>query len=100
MLDEANPQKSKCIRCNTCDGYPCLVHAKADAEVIAVNPALEHSNVRLLTKAYVERLETSPSGREVSKVIVKRNSAREEYSAGIVVLSCGAINSAALECQD
>jgi len=96
MLDEANPHQSKCIRCNTCDGYPCLVHAKSDAEVIAVNPALEHPNVSLRTNAYVERLETSASGREVTKVIVKRNGAREEYSAGIVALSCGAINSAAL----
>ena len=78
MLDEANPQKSKCIRCNTCDGYPCLVHAKSDAEVIAVDPALEHSNVTLRTNAYVERLETSASGREVTKVIVKRNGARED----------------------
>ena len=96
MLDEENPHKSKCIRCNTCDGYPCLVHAKCDAEVIAVEPALQHNNVTLKTNAYVERLETSESGREVTKVIVKRNGGREEYSAGVVVLSCGAINSAAL----
>src|SRR5215467_4443114 len=27
MLDEKNPQGSPCIRCNTCDGFPCLVHA-------------------------------------------------------------------------
>jgi hypothetical protein len=27
---------STCIRCTWCDGYPCLVHAKSDAEVIAV----------------------------------------------------------------
>jgi choline dehydrogenase-like flavoprotein len=96
MLDERNPHQSKCIRCNTCDGYPCLVHAKSDAEVVAVRPALERSNVTLLTKAYVERLETSSSGRGVSKVMVQRNGAHEEYKGGIVVLSCGAINSAAL----
>jgi choline dehydrogenase-like flavoprotein len=38
----------------------------------------------------------APSGREVNKVIVQRDGLREEYSAAIVVLSCGAINSAAL----
>ncbi len=96
MLDEANPHASKCIRCNTCDGFPCLVHAKSDAEVIAVDPAVQHSNVTLLTKTYVKRLETSASGREVTKVVVEREGAREAYSADIVVLSCGAINSAAL----
>jgi len=96
MLDEANPRTSRCIRCNTCDGFPCLVHAKSDAEVIAVEPALLHTNVTLRTNTCVERLETSATGREVTKVIASRNGVREEYSASIVVLSCGAINSAAL----
>jgi choline dehydrogenase-like flavoprotein len=96
MLDEAHPQKSKCIRCNTCDGYPCLVYAKADAQVICVDPALQHPNVTLLTDAYVARLETNASGREVTQVHVERHGATEVYSAGIVVSSCGAINSAAL----
>jgi len=95
MLDEKNPT-SRCIRCETCDGFPCLVYAKSDAQVICVDPALQHPNVTLLTHAYVSRLETSPSGSEVTKVIVQRNGATEEYSANIVVVSCGAINSAAL----
>jgi choline dehydrogenase-like flavoprotein len=96
MLDEQNRAKSPCIRCDTCDGFPCLVNAKSDAQICGVDPALAHPNVTLLTDALVERLETSPSGHEVSKVIVNRNGVREEYSANIVVVSCGAINTAAL----
>ncbi len=96
MLDEKSPRTSTCIRCNTCDGFPCLVSAKSDAQVVCVDPALQHSNVALITGAHVRTLETSPSGREVTKVIVERNGEREEYSANIVVVSCGAINSAAL----
>ncbi len=96
MLDEKNPRASPCIRCNTCDGYPCLVQAKSDAQVLGVDPALRHPNVTLLTNAYVEKLETSPSGREVTKVVVKRGDERSEFSAAVVVVSCGAINSAAL----
>ncbi len=96
MLDERDPRKSKCIRCGTCDGFPCPVYAKADAQVCSVDPALAMRNVTLLTNAMVERLETSASGREVSKVIVRRDGVREECSAAIVVVSCGAINSAAL----
>ncbi len=96
MLDEKNPRTSTCIRCNTCDGFPCLVYAKSDAQVVCVDPALTRPNVSLITGAFVRRLETSPSGREVTKVIVERNGATEEYSANIVVVSCGAINSAAL----
>src|SRR5205823_2257219 len=55
MLDERNPRTSRCIRCNTCDGHPCLIYAKSDAQVVCVDPALEHPNVTLLTNAYVAR---------------------------------------------
>ena len=50
-LDEANMPYSPCVRCANCDGFPCLVHAKSDAEVLGVRPALEHANVTLLTNA-------------------------------------------------
>ena len=96
MLDEKNPRLSPCIRCNTCDGFPCLVHAKSDAQVLCVDPALQYRNLTLLTNAFVKRLETDSSGREVREVIVERNGVLEAYSASIVVVSCGAINSAAL----
>jgi choline dehydrogenase-like flavoprotein len=96
MLDEGNRLRSRCIRCSTCDGHPCLVWAKSDAQVVCVDRALEHPNLTLLTNSYVSRLETSPSGREVSRVLVERDGTLEEYSADVVVVSCGAINSAAL----
>jgi len=96
MLDERNPGKSRSIRCETCDGHPCLVYAKSDAQVVCVDPALEHPNVTLLTGARVERLETSASGREVTRIVVERGDAVETYAADIVVVACGAINSAAL----
>jgi choline dehydrogenase-like flavoprotein len=96
MLDERTPRTSRCIRCATCDGHPCLVSAKADAQVLCVDPALEYPNVTLLTGARATRLVTSPSGREVTGVMVERNGAPERYSADLVVVACGAINSAAL----
>jgi choline dehydrogenase-like flavoprotein len=96
MLDEGNPRASRCIRCETCDGHPCLVGAKSDAQVVAVDPALRDPNVTLLTNAYVAKLETSASGREVTRLVVKRGEATETHSADVVVVSAGAINSAAL----
>ena len=96
MLNESDKPHGRCIRCDTCDGFPCLVHAKSDAEVIAVRPATEHPNVTLLTNAHAQRLETSSTGREVSKVIVEREGQIEEYTGNIVVVSCGAANSARL----
>ncbi|HKX05688.1 MAG TPA: GMC family oxidoreductase [Methylomirabilota bacterium] len=96
MLDERNPRASRCIRCETCDGHPCLVGAKSDAQVVAVDPALADPSVTLLTNAYVAKLETSASGREVTRVVVERGGATETHSADVVVVSAGAINSAAL----
>jgi choline dehydrogenase-like flavoprotein len=96
MLNEQQPRSSKCIRCETCDGFPCLLGAKSDAHVVCVEPALAHPNLTLLTNAKVTRLETNASGREVAAVVVERNGQAERYRADIVVASCGAINSAAL----
>jgi choline dehydrogenase-like flavoprotein len=96
MLDEQNKQHSRCIRCAACDGFPCLLQAKSDAQVVCVDPALEHPNVSLITNAYVDRLETNGTGRKVSEVKVTRNGTPETYKADVVVSSCGAINSAAL----
>ena len=96
QIDEKNPTESKCLRCNTCDGFPCLVHAKSDAEVVAVRPALRYPNVTLVTDGKVERLTTDASGREVTGVEVTRNGEHEIFRGDIVVVSCGAINSAAL----
>jgi choline dehydrogenase-like flavoprotein len=96
MLHENNRHHSRCIRCDTCDGFPCLVYAKSDTQVCCVDPALQHQNVTLLTNAHVSRLETNASGREVTAVQVERNGSQEVYSVDIVVVSCGAINSAVL----
>ena len=80
QLDEADRPGSTCIRCTWCDGYPCLVHAKSDAEVIAVRPVLGRDNITLLTRAEVTRLETDPSGRSVTGVVVTRDGEREVYT--------------------
>jgi choline dehydrogenase-like flavoprotein len=100
LLDENADGKARhdsaCVRCPAFDGFPCLVNGKADAQVICVDPALRYANVTLLTNAFVERLETDASARSVRKVVVQRHGERLEFSADIVVVSCGAINSAAL----
>jgi len=70
-----------------CDGFPCLVHAKADAEVIGVRPALQFPNVTLLTNARAKRLVTNPTGSAVTEVIVDHDGVTETYRAGFVVVS-------------
>jgi choline dehydrogenase-like flavoprotein len=91
-----NDRKSACVRCAACDGFPCLLNAKSDAQVCGIDHATEYPNVTLLTNALVTKLVTDPSGRVISSVVVERDGERESYSADTVVLSAGAINSAAL----
>jgi choline dehydrogenase-like flavoprotein len=93
MRDDANPPFSTCVRCATCDGFPCLVHAKSDAEVLGVRPALEYPNVTLVTNARVVRLETDAAGTNITGVVAESG---ETFRGDIVVVSCGAANSAAL----
>ncbi len=126
-LNEAAMHNSPCIRCDTCDGYPCLVGAKSDADVLCVRPVMagqtqyrsaavsqtsrsslagaatgfQHSraplaDVTLLTEAKVLRLHTSPSGREITGVVAEVKGELREFSGDIVVVACGAVNSAAL----
>ncbi len=96
-LNEQNRRQSACIRCGTCDGFPCLVGAKSDAQTICVDPALAaYPNATLMTGAKVTRLTTDPSGRRVDGVHVERGGRTEVFTGDIVVVSAGAINSAAL----
>jgi choline dehydrogenase-like flavoprotein len=100
LLDERDGKPtptSICIRCDAFDGFPCLLNGKADAQVICVDPALrENPNLTLLTGAYVSRLETDPTGRTVTQVVVDRGGREERYGADIVVVACGALSSALL----
>jgi choline dehydrogenase-like flavoprotein len=99
LLDEANGAPlphSACVRCDAFDGFPCLTNGKADAQIICVDPALAYPNVTLMTGAYVDRLETDPSGRTVTGVHVLRGDERAVYAADVVVVACGALSSALL----
>ena len=95
-LNESNMPYSACVRCQNCDGFPCAVHGKSDAEVLGIRPALEHSNVTLLTDAIAEKLETNEAGTSVTGVTVRRNGSSETYAADVVVVACGAANTARL----
>ena len=96
MLDESNMAFSRCRRCNRCDGFPCLVHAKSDAEVLGIRPALAAASFSLLTRAEVKRLSTDASGRSVKAVELERDGEPITVHGDVVVVSCGAANSARL----
>jgi choline dehydrogenase-like flavoprotein len=117
-LNEADPLASKCIRCDTCDGYPCLVHAKSDADINCIRQIMHLPNVTLMTNSLVTRLLTNSTGTAVTAVEVlhsgsskgtglssNRNDLSPQrtrggntatYRAGLFVVCAGAINSAVI----
>jgi choline dehydrogenase-like flavoprotein len=113
-LNASDPLSSKCIRCDTCDGYPCLLHAKSDADINCIRQIMHLPNVTLMTNSRVTRLLTNSTGTAVTAVEVRhsgngpeRNSANESpepskngytatYEAGIFAVCAGAVNSAVI----
>ncbi len=85
-----------CILCNTCNSFACKRHAKSEADVCCVRPAIERPNVTLWTNATATRLLTDPCGRKIQAVEVERGGEAVRVDAPLVIVSCGAVNSAAL----
>ena len=108
-LNEGNPEASKCIRCDTCDGYPCLVHAKSDADINCIRQILPLPNITLMTNTRAIRLISNSTGTAVIAVEVEHSGKQlhepdsitpekgiATYSANLFCLCAGAINSAVL----
>ena len=64
--------------------------------MLGVRPALEHPNVTLVTNAEAVRLDTNPAGTVVTGVVADHDGDRETFTGDLVVVSCGAANSAKL----
>jgi choline dehydrogenase-like flavoprotein len=85
-----------CIMCRTCNSFACRVLAKSEADVCCVRPAEQQPNVTLWRNTLARRLLTNDSGSRVTGVEVERDGAISQVSAPLVIVSCGAVNSAAL----
>ena len=89
-------EDGRCIRCKTCDGFPCQVHAKGDADIRCLRPALASEDVDLWTNALARRVLTDEGGKRATAVEVERAGERHTVAADRVIVSCGAVNSAIL----
>ena len=101
MLDQDSDgqpvHSSRCIRCDRVDGFPCLLGAKADAETVCVDPVTAYPNVDLVTGCRVDRIETDAAGRSVTGVAATMSDgSTARFTGDVVVVSCGALNSALL----
>jgi choline dehydrogenase-like flavoprotein len=85
-----------CIRCATCDGFPCKLGAKSDAETCGIDPAIATGHARLLTGIRVRRIVTDGSGRRVNHLVAESGDGSVKVTGARFVLAAGAVNSAAL----
>jgi len=77
------------------DGFPNTGEGKRDAETASLAAALKDPDIELVTSAHVDTLEAGPGGR-IETVHYTHNGERKRLSPKLVILSAGAINSAAI----
>ena len=94
LIDPGAP--GGCILCNTCNSFPCRIGAKSDAETCCLRPLAGSGHVTLWTNAKAERVLTDASGRRAEAVDVIHNGAACRVEAPLIIVACGAVNSAAL----
>lgn len=86
----------KCIRCQTCDGYPCQIDAKSDAEISALRPALAEGELRLLRNTKAVRVEVAHDGRRVVGLDCTHHGRSLRIKAPRILLACGSVRTAIL----
>jgi len=88
-LDYDPARGGKCVLCQHCDAYYCPRDAKMDAEVAALRPAVETGRVTVLTNTECLRVLTTPDGKRVTGVVVRRGGEESTVLTGMVGVACG-----------
>jgi choline dehydrogenase-like flavoprotein len=78
------------------DAYPDTGCGKFDAETASLVQALKCPSVSLVTGAQVDRIVPGPDSKRIASLDVLYEGKRRSISAGLFVLSAGAVNSAVL----
>jgi choline dehydrogenase-like flavoprotein len=86
----------RCQKGSPCDGFPCMVRAKGDAENRILRPLLlkKPENLTLITGARVLRLIPAEHRAAVRSALYETEGTRHEVEGSTFVLSAGALNSA------
>jgi choline dehydrogenase-like flavoprotein len=94
-INFANKERPLCIKCNTCDGFPCKIGAKNDASEILIKKAKQF-NLELRTGVIVKKvIEDSGEIKEI-ECIDKKSNKTFTLTAKIFILSAGTIDSGAI----
>lgn len=82
-----------CVLCKTCDGFPCRLGAKNDAETRGIDAALS-LGAALYEGVRITRLDHDATGTKVVKAQAETDTGPLTIRANTFVLSAGAANSA------
>ncbi len=83
-----------CRKGSPCDGFPCKIRAKNDAENSILRRMRKDKNLELWTGTRVDKLETDDTGTRIVAAIAERAGSPIRVRAPIVILAAGAVNSA------
>ena len=85
-----------CIRCQHCVGFPCPVDAKNGTQNTMIARALATENCTLKVETIVSQLLTDDGGRVIGVTMIDNEGQSVDVTAEVVVLSCGAVETARL----
>ncbi len=88
--------RQACINCQHCVGFACPADAKNGSHNTTVPRALSSGNCTLLTEVMVEKLAVSAGGAVTGVTFIDAEQKRRTIRADVIVLSCGAVETARL----
>jgi choline dehydrogenase-like flavoprotein len=98
MLRNSVPYNGRpaCMRCRWCVGFACEVDAKCGTHNTVIPKALATKNCELRTECVVKEILTNEHGRVTGITYFDAHDQLQQQDADLVVVSCGAIESARL----
>lgn len=88
--------RDACTHCQHCVGFACPVNAKNGTQNTMIPRALATGNCTIKSDTIVSRLLTDNSGRITGVTMTSEEGQEQDVTADVVVLSCGAVESARL----
>jgi len=98
MLRNSVPYNGRpaCMRCRWCVGFACEVDAKCGTQNTVLRTALKTGNLELRTECMTREVVVDDTGRATGVKYYDENGRLQEQPAKLVVVSCGANESARL----
>ncbi len=96
VLSRSYGQRPPCTYCGFCGDYGCENTSKSSTQCTLIPLALATGRCRLVTQAMATRILTDQTGRATGVDYLDANGTPQRISAPVVVVACGAVESARL----